>query len=459
MAKSTKPYPEPGPKRRRGRPRAGSLYYAKSGWRARVTIDVDGVPVQKSFDLETHDRAAARIKLKRLLAERALTETLADEAKRAETFSEAAKRIVGASGIATKDARLERLKKYAFPTFGMKPVDTIRAGDIAEMLEGVAAAGQSRQQCVHLRNDISAVLGELWRAEMLPENVAAKVRIPKHARVDRRERAVLTDEELMRYLAWQPPETKRQPAVLERQTMACVSRMFGGLRLGDIRAMRWEAFSLPDFAMGWAPRKKTARPQLLEVPAMLRPILGDWWERAGRPTTGPMFPVRKGKRAGQQRKPSSPAKALRRDLMRAFGVEKAEVVQLARSNGRKDTRVRWVAARSLAPRERELFTDTDFTRKVEFHSFRRAFKQALADAGVDLQQSMALSGATDVKAHQRYLNNTAKMRRLPAAALPDFSIARAENQEPESEDPNDLGCRRSDLNRRPHAYEARALTS
>ncbi len=41
------------------RPRKGSLYWTKSGWRARLTIDVDGVAVQESFDPETLDRAAA----------------------------------------------------------------------------------------------------------------------------------------------------------------------------------------------------------------------------------------------------------------------------------------------------------------------------------------------------------------------------------------------------------------
>ena len=46
-----------------GRPRKGSLYWTKSGWRARLTIDVDGVAVQKSFNLETHDKQAARVKL------------------------------------------------------------------------------------------------------------------------------------------------------------------------------------------------------------------------------------------------------------------------------------------------------------------------------------------------------------------------------------------------------------
>ena len=86
----------------------------------------------------------------------------------------------------------------------------------------------------------------------------------------------------------------------------------------------------------------------------------------------------------------------------------------------------------------ELLTETSFTRPVEFHSFRRAFKQALADAGVELQTAMTLSGASDAKTHRRYLLNTAKARAIPEAALPQLSMSRAQLPEPENE--NGLFC-------------------
>lgn len=56
-------------------------------------------------------------------------------------------------------------------------------------------------------------------------------------------------------------------ALLERQVMACVSRCFGGLRTGDLHALRWESLDTAEgmFRFGWAARKKTARPQLLEI--------------------------------------------------------------------------------------------------------------------------------------------------------------------------------------------------
>lgn len=75
-----------------------------------------------------------------------------------------------------------------------------------------------------------------------------------------------------------------------------------------------------------------------------------------------------------------------------------------------------------------------------------------------LQTAMALSGASDAKAHQRYLANTSKMRRLPEAAPPTFAMDRAESPEADLAKSAESLCRRVDLNHRPEAYEASALT-
>jgi integrase len=449
-----------------GPARKGSLYWTKSGWRARLRVDIDGATVQKSFDLETRDKQAARVKLRRLIRDNPAVEELKEEAARPETFKEAAKRVVDESGIRTTKARLDRLKLHAYPALGSKFVTEITAGDVRDVLQELANGGASRQQCLHVRNDVSAVLGELWRTEVLPENVCRKVRIPKNAKVDKRERAVLREDELVAYLGWQHPEAKKDKAVLERQTMACVSWFFGGLRWGDIRAIRWEAFDTKDgaFTHGLAPRKKTARSQKLEVPEVLRPILRDYWERTGRPATGLVFPVRTGERAGAERKAGSVAKALRRDLRRVFGIDKPRVAPIVRKfpNGeeRTDTRITWDPdARQMNDRERELFEETELTRPVDFHSFRRAFKQGLAEAEIDVQRSMKLSGSSDMAAHARYLANTGRPAQIPAEALPQLCISDAQLVDPENANPLDLQCRRADLNRRQRAYEARALTN
>lgn len=81
----------------------------------------------------------------------------------------------------------------------------------------------------------------------------------------------------------------------------------------------------------------------------------------------------------------SHAKAFRDDLRRAFGVD-GRVAEVTRSNKRQLTRHCWKQVRELTPRERELFEDTRFTRPVDFHSWRRAYSQALGDAGLSATQ-------------------------------------------------------------------------
>jgi hypothetical protein len=73
-------------------------------------------------------------------------------------------------------------------------------------------------------------------------------------------------------------------------------------------------------------------------------------------------------------------------------------------------------------RERELLEGTEQVRPVDFHSWRRMFNQALANAGVNLQQAQALAGHSSLEAHQRYLTNTSIMRRMPIAALPALAV-------------------------------------
>jgi hypothetical protein len=97
---------------------------------------------------------------------------------------------------------------------------------------------------------------------------------------------------------------------------------------------------------------------------------------------------------------------------------------------------------------------------VDFHSFRRQFKQSLADAGVDLQLSMTLSGATNASARRRYLNNTPKVRTMPPETLASFGIGLAGSRLPVANSTGEIslisGCRRADLNRRQRAYEVRS---
>jgi len=393
------------------RPATGQLVWQKRGWSARIWRVVDGERVRVRVPLGTMNKVAAQRKLERLLADEAAP--LAD-AQRAETFREAAERVHiqrVADGVSTAKDELARLRSYAFPVFENVPANMVETSHVNAALDFAKAQGKAKQTVAHVRQAIRIVFEALKREGAVKANPCDDAAMPRFAKVATKETAVLEDSELLVYLAYQHPEKHHQLAVLERQTMSVISRCFGGLRTNDLHKLTWQAFEIGDgeFARGWAPRVKTRRPQLLEVPTVLRPILRDWWERQGRPAAGPVFPALRGKRAGEAKGKVSHALALRRDLRRAFGIETWNV-----------ERRRYEVARALTPREVELFEPTEHTDPVDFHSWRRAFTQALANAAVNVQTSAALAGHASLSAHARYLANSSKARAIPAAALPDI---------------------------------------
>lgn len=395
------------------RARTGQLIWRKGWAYARVTTVIHGEKVRVCKALGTQNPLAAKRKLEKL---NAADNPAGEDARRPETFTEAAERIYAQR--ATDGKRYARedlaaLRKHAMPVIGPMSVVSIEPSDINSVLDRVKDVGLSRQSVQNLKQKISNVFAKLRREPGgVKVNPVEESTMPDFPKAVTKERAVLTDSEFAIYLAWQHPKKGFQDAARERQTMACVARMFGGLRTSDLHALQWDGFDVEHggFAWGYAPRQKTRRPQLLEVPELLRPILRGWWERHGQPKRGPVFPVRRlgrlGDRVGQQRGRVSHAKAFRHDLQRAFVFGAAHSLPSAPEAGSR----RW----------RELFEETDYTLPVDFHSWRRAYAQALADADVNAQQAAALAGHADLGAHMRYLRNAGKMRSLPEAALPNL---------------------------------------
>ena len=420
-----------------GQPRTGGLFRRRGNaqWYARFTVDKDGEAVSVVRALGTDSKQVAKAKLARLVAEALAPE----EASRGETFAEAAQRVADAqvaAGSKSWTENLARLKEHVFPALGTMPVETIKARHITDMLEGVrvvdrhskdkAAVMPARGTLKRLLANVLTVLDDLWRKEQLPENAAKRVRLPKADR-QTKERAILTDFELARYLKWQHPQEDHQTAVLERQTMSCVARLFGGVRTGDLHAM-WDSLDAANgrLGFGYAPRSKTKSPQRLIIDEMLKPILRRWWEHQGKPLEGVIFPaLRDGKhaKAGKGEKHNvSHAKALRVDLRRAFGIDELQRVEIKQKNGRTVPGYQWVKVRALTSRERLLFEGDAHTLPVDFHSWRRAYCQALADGGVNSQLAKALAGHSTEAAHERYLKNSEKARALPEGARPRIDL-------------------------------------
>jgi integrase len=387
----------------------GQLIRRATGWFARMTMTVEGERIRVMRDLGTENRAVARKRLERLLA----ADNPQADVRGPETFEEAARRVIDTKKVTRPEwsaQGLGWLERFVFEHVGPMPVTKVKPSHISAVLETVRDAGKSRMSCHHVRQWCRTVFKQLVIEEVLAVNPCDAVVMPDFPRVVVRERAVLTDHELALYLAYEPEDGRAKSGTLERQVLAICSRVLGGARRGDLHALKWGAFELESFKTVWVPRRKTARPQAMIVPEVARPILDDWYTRNGSP--GPealVFPVRRGHRAGGKKVGVSHAAGLRRDLQAAFGAACERGLQAPAKGS-----ARW----------QELFEECEHTRPVDFHSFRRGFVQALGDAGVNAQLAQQLAGHASLEAHARYLKNSGKLREIPAAALPQITIAK-----------------------------------
>ncbi len=414
------------------RARSGTLVPpgADGMWRARVTKDrPDGTTWRPLYSLGTTDKALARRKLARVNAALAAGRDPFDAAELAnapELVKDYADAWLGkreTHGIVMAPDERRNIERHVVPEIGHLPVCDVRPSHIRSILEGVAektyrrggAASERRyrrETVVKVRGAMHRMFRAAQEEDLLEYNPVTPVRTPK-LREMRKERAILTDAEFATFIAC-------ERADLELRMLALVARCEGGMRTGDLHRWDWAQIDRVHFAECIIPRAKTETPQVLAVPPVLAPFIRAWWERAGKPEAGPVFPVRVGKRAGEAKRPeNSYAKRLRRDLFRA-GVYRMPPVEVpATKPGQRTDLKKAPEGTKLAPHPRDpLYHETATTLPVDFHSFRRAFNTALAEAGVNVQHAMHLAGHSDAKTHMRYVMQAPALRTIPAAALP-----------------------------------------
>ncbi len=426
----------------RGRKRTGTLTWdkARGVYKTRITVVENGRSKRPWYSLGTANEELAKKKREALLVDIAKKE--ADATK--PSVDRAAPRFAalalewldGRKGrVVFADSEDGYVKRWILPRV---PAETVLA-DVAKthvraVIRALVDAEMGHQTIVHVVGTFRRILDTAVRRDLLVENVARQISLAQELRdlgfkaKDQKQRSVLADEEFEQFM--------RCPEIdLEIQILGLVARCVGGMPTRDVNALTYEHFDLPDFAWGVVPRTKTKKPQKFELPPLVRARLAAWWLEHGKPLSGPVFPVRRGPRKGEARlaRGVSFAKRLRRAL-RTAGITRTE-----------------------------LHRETPFSLPVDFHSFRRAFSSALANAGVNEQTAMALTGHADARAHRRYLTDVDARRAAPLA-LPDFVRSPAEFR-PENrlgvsdatKISNDFRSGKRDSNPRPSAWEADAL--
>jgi hypothetical protein len=86
-------------------------------------------------------------------------------------------------------------------------------------------------------------------------------------------------------------------------------------------------------------------------------------------------------------------------------------------------RARAIRGRALHPSsDHAIHNDTPISKRVDFHSFRRAFATSLAEAGVNEQRAMMLTSHSDSKTHRLYVQETTAMAAIPEGAVPPMPV-------------------------------------
>jgi integrase len=339
---------------------------------------VDGVKVRKLVPLGTKDKAAARAKLRQLQAGQttpataAAAESLTDFAKR----HFAAREALGLRSVRDERGYFERVWRDPLGSMSLAQITTHAIRDVLRD----EADELSRSSLANARGVLRRIMADAVVEGVIAVNPAAGVSLRGIAKErDERPRTIPTDEEFRTLLAC-------QKVGLEIKMLALLSRTVGGMRAGDLHSLDWQCFSA-GFAICNVPRRKKRQPQPIEVPEPVRVLLAAWHVTQGSPTEGPVFPCRRGKRAG--------------------------LLRVGKNSHADDLRTAFEAAGCT---RHELLHDTPVSRRTDFHSLRRAYATGLARANVNAQTAQVLAGHSDPKTHMRYV--VASVTAAPAAALP-----------------------------------------
>ncbi len=397
------------------RARTGQLVVRNGIWHARVRVTRNGKTTREWYTLDTPDHATAERRKDKLVRDLAAGHTETNACAHA-SAPDAVSAYAASLGARLAEGDHANLKVHILPILGQLALDEVKPVHVKSVRDKVIVAGARRGTVGKVLGAMRRLFAAAVEDELLEHNPAIDVRLPKQRGAEReivKPRVILTDEEIGQFLA-------SEEADLELRMLSLVARCEGGMRTSDLHAWDWTHLDLVAFGSCTIPRSKTAAPEMLDVPEMLRPFLRAWWERAGKPIAGPVFPVRKGERAGERKaRANSYAKRLRRDMFRAGVVRLPPIEVPLRRQGQRTDLGKRAAGTMLAPNPRDpLYFETTTSLPVDFHSFRRAFNTALADAGVNLQKAMHLAGHSDPKTHMKYVKRSSAMKTIPEAALP-----------------------------------------
>jgi hypothetical protein len=252
-------------------------------WRCRVTKHrADGSTWRSLYSLGTADKSLARRKLA------ASTSCLpqgvdpfgaaeaAGAPERVGEYAEAWLSAREARGISK--ARWERsyFKNHVVEAIGNMAFEDVKPAHVRFILEEAAEKGLKHSTVGEVRAVLHRIFDEAWRAELIESNPVARVK-QAPSREIRKERCILTDEELSQFVACEQVD-------LELRMMAIVARCEVGMRTGYLHKWDWSMIDRVAFAECFIPR--SGRHRLRRVHA--RPGAAQLAQDADGVTLGPV---------------------------------------------------------------------------------------------------------------------------------------------------------------------------
>jgi integrase len=267
------------------RSRSGGRCNCDAGWEASVFSKRDGKKIRKTFKAEAEARSwrADAVTAATRGGLRVATKTTIRQAWDEWLAGAKSGTIRNRSGDPFKPSALRAyqgaMRREVLPALGGVRLSELRRGDLQGFADGLLAGGLSPSAVQVTLLPLRAIVRQALARDEIATNPCAGLHLP--AVRGRRERYATPDE-----------AEALIAAVPERDRPVWATAMYGGLRLGELRALRVENVDLAAGVIhverGWDPAegaielKSRAGRRRVPVPAILRDYLAEHLARTGR---------------------------------------------------------------------------------------------------------------------------------------------------------------------------------
>jgi integrase len=254
------------------------------------------------------------------------------------------------------------------------PIGAVTPTDIKEVFDKLAGFGLAPTSLSCERATISSIFNTAIRLDLISSNPTKAIELPDHSKHKQVKRLIFTPEQVQWLLDAATPEWKT----------AILAAYYCGLRLGDAVMLGW---SNVDFVANELKITQRKTGEAVEVP--LHPSLQAHLSAIAKDDTGPLCP---GLASTYSRGSSLSREFL--GLMKKVGIGNESVATAGKGN----------------------------LSRLSFHALRKSFNSALANAGVDQEMRMSMTGHLSKSVNDTYTKMEAEKKAKATGLLPSLKV-------------------------------------